>query len=533
MECRATLEGGATLCGRVDGCNQLPNPLCLSASVLLSLAFSWAGFEGNAVRSESEIPDSDEVVSVPESTNGWTALFKAEDYWAIWLGALVLIVSLSAVLAQKPDDFANQLASAEQSGEALKLANPLSDWLAKPSGWVSNPLDAFSDSKTQKSLVPGLFGAFVCTMLLFTLARNAMTGRAAEFVVAFAPLFLLTIFAYVLSTQKVVNDYNLEYALWALVVGLLISNTIGTPRRLEPALCTELYIKTGLVILGAEVLLSELLALGIPGIFVSWVVTPIVLISTFLFGQRVLKISSPSLNMVISADMSVCGVSAAIATAAACKAKKEELSLAIGLSLAFTAVMMVVMPIFIKAVGMSEILGGAWMGGTIDSTGAVAAAGGVLGERALKAATTVKMIQNILIGVTAFGVSVYWVLVVERGESGRRPDAMEIWRRFPKFVLGFVAASIVFSAFYASATGGPEIWTAMKGSSGSVRGWCFALAFVSIGLETDFRKYRQYFEGGKPLVLYLVGQSLNLCLTLLMAWLMFEVVFRDQIDKLL
>ena len=165
---------------------------------------------------------------------------------------------------------------------------------------------------------------------------------------------------------------------------------------------TEFYIKTGLVLLGAEVLMNRLLALGVPGVFVAWVVTPIVLISTYVFGQKVLKMESRSLNMVISADMSVCGVSAAIATAGACKAKKEELSLAIGMSLSFTVIMMVVLPMIIKAIGLDEVVGGAWMGGTIDSTGAVAAAGAALGERALEVAATVKMIQNILIGVIAF-----------------------------------------------------------------------------------------------------------------------------------
>ncbi len=134
-------------------------------------------------------------------------------------------------------------------------------------------------------------------------------------------------------------------------MGLLISNTIGTPDWIRPAVRTEFFIKTGLVLLGAEVLFSRLLALGVPGIFVAWIVTPIVLITTFWFGQKILRIDSPSLNMVISADMSVCGVSAAIATAAACKAKKEELTLAIGMSLSFTVVMMVLMPTVIQRWG--------------------------------------------------------------------------------------------------------------------------------------------------------------------------------------
>jgi uncharacterized membrane protein YadS len=237
--------------------------------------------------------------------------------------------------------------------------------------------------------------------------------------------------------------------------------------------------------------------------------------------------------MVISADMSVCGVSAAVATAAACRAKREELSLAIGLSLTFTVIMMVVMPAVIRALGMGPVLGGAWIGGTIDSTGAVAAAGGMLGETALAVAVTIKMIQNILIGAVAFGVAVYWVMYVDRATSHGRPTAWEIWRRFPKFILGFLAASLVFSTL---ATRGPEgeavVSAVISGTSEVLRGWFFCFAFVSIGLETDFRQLGQYLQGGKPLALYLCGQALNLALTLVMAWIMFEKVFPDAAASL-
>jgi uncharacterized membrane protein YadS len=258
------------------------------------------------------------------------------------------------------------------------------------------------------------------------------------------------------------------------------------------------------------------------------VVTPIVLIATYVFGQKILKMQSRTLNITISADMSVCGVSAAIATAAACRAKKEELTLAVGLSLVFTSVMMVVMPTFIRAVGMPEVLGGAWMGGTIDATGAVAAAGEFLGDRALHVAATIKMIQNVLIGVVAFGVAVYWSLRVER-EAGRQVGIAEIWRRFPKFVLGFLGMSIAFSLIYASM--GSDVGYTMidngiiAGLTKNLRGWFFCLAFASIALATDFRALRHYFRGGKPLILYVCGQTLNLGLTLLMAYVMFYLVF--------
>lgn len=454
-----------------------------------------------------------------------------EDWWAIWCGAVLLIVSFSAVWLARPADLRQQVAS----GKEVAIANPLKAYLSTPAKWSINPLEAFykpaSEGVKPVNTLQGTLGAYIAISLLFALAAYIRGKSAVKFMEAFPGVFVLATVAYVMSMQSVINAYNLEYVLWALLLGLIISNTIGTPQFLRPAMLTEFYIKTGLVLLGAEVLMNRLLALGLPGIFVSWVVTPIVLIGTYVFGQKVLKMESRSLNMVISADMSVCGVSAAIATAGACKAKKEELSLAIGISLAFTAIMMVVMPMIIKLLGINEIVGGAWMGGTIDSTGAVAAAGAALGERALEVATTVKMIQNILIGVIAFGVAVYWVTYVDRDPSQAKPSLAEIWYRFPKFVLGFVFASILFSVLQTILVGGPELVdTMIGGSTKTFRIWFFCLAFVSIGLETNFQELRRYLRGGKPLVLYVCGQALNLVLTLFMAWLMFNVIFRDMVN---
>ena len=447
-----------------------------------------------------------------------------DDLLAIAAAVFLLAVAFAAVWTVRPE-------AGAESGTAAATTSPLQSWLSKPASWTSNPLDAFYkpaiEAAEPANTLRGILGVFCCIGLTVAVAMQLQSMAAARFLKAFPFVFILATFAYVLSGQSLIKAYNLEYALWAIAVGLLISNTVGTPAFLRPAVLTEFYIKTGLVLLGAEVLMSRLLALGIPGVFVAWVVTPIVLVSTYLFGQKVLKIQSKSLNMVICADMSVCGVSAAIASAAACRAKKEELSLAIGMSLSFTVIMMVVLPAIIKAVGMDEVLGGAWLGGTIDSTGAVAAAGAVLGDRALEVAATVKMIQNILIGVTAFGIATYWVTSVEK-DSDVRPSLMEIWRRFPKFVIGFVVVSIVFSILYSSLADGPELVTAMiKGSTKTLRGWFFCLAFVSIGLGTNIRELVPYLRGGKPLILYLCGQTLNLGLTLLMAWLMFHVVFKD------
>lgn len=375
---------------------------------------------------------------------------------------------------------------------------------------------------------PYLLGLAVMLAVFFGIGNRIMGKPFLKFFTGFFFVFFIAVLAYMAEAQTLMNYWGFGFPLWAIVFGMLISNTIGTPKWVMPAVQTEFFIKTGLVLLGAEILFNKMLAIGKPGIFVAWICTPITLILTYWFGQRIIKMPSKTLNITISADMSVCGVSAAIATAAACRAKKEELTLAIGLSMVFTAICMVAQPAFAKMVGMTQILAGAWMGSTIDSTGAVAAAGAFYGDKALYVAATIKMIQNILIGVTAFGVAVYWCSKVDCA-PGQRVSWMEVWYRFPKFVVGFIIASILFS--FIDSGMGKDVSTVMidqgvlRGFTRLIREWLFALAFAAIGLETNFQEFKPYFKGGKPITLYVFGQGFQLCITLLMAYIMFYIVF--------
>ncbi|KUG28880.1 hypothetical protein ASZ90_001245 [hydrocarbon metagenome] len=572
-------------------------------------------------------------IVVDRATSSFSDFWKKEDYWAIWLGFLILAVGLVIYLNNKPKDMDEVFAKADVvmqeeaakapfktvawheakakkggvKGSGTDIGKALNSFLASPKGWSSNPLDSLMLSKEQAeaisakntpayeeamaatktakdealaaqsaaetagfkneelntaaeakitlwlkakekeskakakaqtkpyNLIPSLLGLMVLCGLLFAAGAFFMGKDVKGFLVAFPAVFVVGVISYILAGQATMKTWGVEYAIWAIAIGMIISNTVGTPKWIKPALEVEYFIKTGLVLLGAEVLFNKIVAIGIPGIFVAWVVTPIVLISTFIFGQKVLKMPSKTLNMVISADMSVCGTSAAIATAAACKAKKEELTLAIGLSLVFTSVMMIVMPAIIKAVGMPFILGGAWMGGTIDSTGAVAAAGAFLSEKALYVAATIKMIQNVLIGVTAFGVAVYWCAKVDC-VPGQRVRWTEIWHRFPKFVLGFLTASIIFSSIVSGlgADAGNTVVDqgVLRGFSGHFRGWFFCFSFAAIGLATNFRELAHHFKGGKPLILYVCGQTFNLILTLAMAYVMFYLVFPEITAKI-
>ena len=262
-----------------------------------------------------------------------------------------------------------------------------------------------------------------------------------------------------------------------------------------------------------------MLELGQYGLIVAWGVTPIVLVSMFWLGHRRLGLS-PSFAVVVAAATSVCGVSAAIAAAGASRARKEELTLAVGMTLIFTVLMMVGMPFLSQAMGLDPIMAGAWIGGTVDSTGAVVASGQILGDDAMQTAAVVKMIQNLLIGVMAFGIALYWATRVEPG-AGDRPRAVEIWNRFPKFVLGFIASSFIVSFFLVPIMGADSVDAAIDVTS-DYRSWFFCLAFLSIGLESNFSQLRKQMGRGKPLLLYLVGQTFNILLTLLVVWIVFS-----------
>ncbi|MFO7728621.1 MAG: putative sulfate exporter family transporter [Desulfonatronovibrio sp.] len=557
----------------------------------------------------------------------WSALYKQEDWMAIWLGFIILLVGLIIFLPRPPADVDQKLSEAqtikqaeeERTGTALQTiewhqanddmsslrarsqdyGKTIARWLSTPGKWASNPMEALvltesraaeirsnaqpeyaeAQEKTKTALdraeeaqeaaadenfqntelneqaeaaindwrsaqseeskaksrantqsynkIPYLIGLMILLMLFFAAGSTFMPLNTATFMKGFAFVFLLAIVSQVIGGNATLKAWGFGPLIWAILGGMLIANTIGTPKFIQDAAQTEYFIKTGLVLLGAEILFGKILAIGLPGIFIAWVVTPTVLILTFIFGQKVIKIPSKTLNITVSSDMCVCGVSAAIATAAACRATKEELTIALGMSMLFTAIMMIALPTFIVAIDMHPVLGGAWIGGTIDSTGAVVAAGAFLGETGMFVAATIKMIQNVMIGVIAFGVAVYWCARVDC-VPGQKVSKMEIWYRFPKFVLGFLIASIIFSIMLESMGPRGDVMLdqgVLRGFSRPLRGWFFILAFASIGLTSNFREMAKHFKGGKPVILYVCGQSLNLVLTLLMAYVMFFVVF--------
>lgn len=366
---------------------------------------------------------------------------------------------------------------------------------------------------------------------LFTLGYSLLNkGPALNFFKGFTILFLLTSLAYILSSQVLMKQY-LEYAFFSLFIGLIIANFFEVPNPLKAALKSEFYVKTGLVIMGSEVIFSNITSFGFYGLAISWIVVPVVIIFMWWLGNRVLKMKSKSMIMVIAVATSVCGVSAAVAAAAATKAKKNDLTFAVGLSMLFTIIMMVTMPWIARTTGMGELIGGAWIGNTVDSTGAVVLAGEALGQQASQVAAMIKMIQNVLIGFISIALAILFSsdkisrevsgenLVEGSNENLNTNKLKEIWTRLPKFILGFLVSSLVFSFILSPNLGVKETSEIIK-LLGSFKGWCFALAFTTIGLETNFKEMKVQMEGGKPMTLYLVGQIFSLIISLIMCYLL-------------
>jgi uncharacterized integral membrane protein (TIGR00698 family) len=327
-------------------------------------------------------------------------------------------------------------------------------------------------------------------------------------------LFLVAEVAQVVAGNSFVKSYNLEAVIFCLILGLIISHSIKIPEEWRTILSSEWYVKVGLVLLGTSVIFSDILKAGSLGLIQAIVVVFSVWYLSYWICKK-LKIDD-DLTFMLSSAVSICGVSAAIATAGAIKGDSKKLSYVISLVLIVAIPMMIVMPYIAHYAGLSDEVTGAWLGGTIDTTGAVVAAGTLAGDTALKVSTIVKFSQNVLLGGAAFVISIYWTYTKNEKSADEKPSAALIWNRFPKFVIGFVLASLLFSFVIQ-----PSTVSVVKDSLKSMQGLWFGLAFTAIGLET---KFSDIFNAGnkKPLYAFLLAQLFNIVITLAVALILFR-----------
>jgi uncharacterized integral membrane protein (TIGR00698 family) len=340
----------------------------------------------------------------------------------------------------------------------------------------------------------------------------AQRQSAARFTMGFPVVFLLAWLAQLLAGNALASAWGIEYVIFGLLLGLTLSNTMRLPAWLLEAARTEFYVKTGLVLMGATILFQEILQAGLLGLIQSVLVVVVVWYACFRFAKW-MKLDD-EWGAMLSTAVSICGVSAAIAACGAIQGDRRKLGYVTSVVLIVAVPMIVLEPWIARWLQLPDAVAGAWLGGTLDTTGSVVAAGALVSEAAMKVGTIVKFSQNVLIGVAAFALSVWWTMRSSKSEA-ERPGAGVIWERFPKFVLGFLAASLLFSFAL-----DPELVRQCKSAVGNLRTMWFALGFVSIGLETRVGDLLRY-ESGRPFYAFLGGQAFNLAWTFLLAWLVF------------
>ncbi|MDN6325560.1 MAG: YeiH family protein [Corynebacterium sp.] len=309
-----------------------------------------------------------------------------------------------------------------------------------------------------------------------------------------------------------------EFPVYAILIGLSLNavlSALGVRGRLAAGFRTEFFIKTGLVLLGGTVVLSVILRAAGPAVLQALVLITGVFFFTWWVAGR-LGVDD-HLRALLASAVSICGVSAAIAAAGAVKAKKEHLAYTATLVIVFALPSIFLLPWLAQVLGLPDAVAGAWIGGNIDTTAAVSAAGALAGEDALQIASIVKLTQNALIGFVAVALTAWFAVKVDRGEGAPRLRAIDFWHRFPKFVIGFVAASVIVTVaaeFLDEAT--------MEGVDATVKGfrdYFLILAFVSIGLEFEARSLKE--AGARPVAVFGLAPVFNLVLGLLLATVLF------------
>jgi uncharacterized integral membrane protein (TIGR00698 family) len=438
---------------------------------------------------------------------GWKELYLKEDWWAIWLGLGIVVVAYFF--------YAN--------GSSIQ-------WIAvKPAKWTH-----LSDLWGNFSAHIGQYVAqFVMWAVVLGVGLKAMGYRLGEFFPSFVFIYLMSILIFMIGAWDQASHYNLEPPLVALLLGMLISNLAGLPRWMDTGFRVEFYIKTGIVLLGATLPFTLVVWAGPVAIVQASIVSIVTFLVIYAVGNRLGL--DRRLSATLGAGGAVCGVSGAIAIAGAVGAKKEHAPIAITMVILWAIVMIFFLPLASRALGLHTGVAGAWIGTSefADAAGFAAAqaygnlAGKVEGiagtpDDAVWAFTLMKVVgRDIWIGIWAFVLA---LVATTRWEvrEGAKPNPAEIWWRFPKFVIGFVIASILVTIIASNA--GQQLYKeAVKPllvePIKDLRTWAFIFCFFSIGLTTRFRELAA--TGAKPFWAFTSGVVVNVLLGFVLSTIVF------------
>lgn len=433
------------------------------------------------------------------------SVLKSEDWWACFMGWLILLIALIGL---------NEVEAGKWAVGLLPHGPKIGKWTSLAAAFPQGIGALWST-----------IGLFVFLLVVTGIGGAFMKYDFKRYIPGFIIIYFLAFVAMVLAKQAFFAKWGIEYVIFALIFGLIISNIFKVPDIMRSAGQTEYFIKIGLVCMGAGIVFSDVLRGGFMGLVQAVLVATAVWFMTY-FICRKFQVSERFSAIIASAN-AICGVSATIAAGGAIQGNKKEVSYMVAWVLVCAVVLIIIMPPIAKWLDLPNNWAGAWVGGVIDNTGAVVAAGGIIGgDAAYKTAAMVKMAQNVLIGLAAFLMALWATMTLDRREAGEiaeRPSFMEIWYRFPKFVLGFVVASIVVSIFVEPVSGIKAV-KAIGSATKTYRNWFFALCFVSIGLETNFKELVSV-GGGRPAIAYWISQTANAFWTLFITWILWSGTF--------
>ena len=423
----------------------------------------------------------------------WADLYLKEDWWAIWLGLAVVVLGIVFFL------------SGSSALKALAI---------NPGGLKWTRLDqlaAHFGGNAGQYLIQ-----FVVWAAIFGGSCRVMGIGIGRFLPGFAFIYLLSMAIFAVSGWADAARYNLEPPLVALVVGLVLANFVTLPKLLDDAFRVEYFVKLGIVLLGATFPITLVLTAGPVAIGQATVISVLTCLVIYLLATRVFALDR-RLAAVISVGGSVCGVSATMAIAASVGAKREHIYTSVTLVVGWALAMILVLPFVSQALGLHPGVAGAWIGTSefADAAGFAAAStyGKMAGNEdvAIKAFTLMKVIgRDLWIGIWSLVWALIATTVWEKQETGARPQAGEIWRRFPKFVIGFFIASIIMTVFtsgYDPATFNTVVKPNLIAPIGALRGWAFIFCFLSIGLTTRFRELKAV--NVKTFAAFSIGVAVN------------------------
>ncbi|WP_407313976.1 YeiH family protein [Desulfosporosinus sp. SB140] len=425
-------------------------------------------------------------------SGGWTDLWKQEDYWAMWLG---LAIVLLAILF-------------------WSIGNNFMSWIVLKIPNYSDYRTALSYIISHKSALLALYLFF---LVLFSIAVKALTGEVKRFLLGFTFLFLMSLLVSVWGSWDVMKKYNFETPLLALVVGLIISNFFKIPYWLSTALQTQFYVKLGIVLMGASLPVTLILQAGSTAFAQATIIAVATFLTIYWTGTRIFALDK-RFAATLAAGGSICGVSASIAIGGAVKAEKQHVSIAISLVILCSIIMIFILPLAIKALNILPGPAGAWIGTAefADAPGMAAAA--AINEQAIKTFILMKVVgRDMFIGIWCFIMALTSITRWDKRYVGTNPNALDIWIRFPKFVLGFIVASIIITLLAASA----NVTTSIAMNNNLInpiielRSWAFIFTFLSIGLSSRLKELASV--GWRPFAAFTAGVLINIPLGYLLS----------------